>query len=476
MRYLLRIFLVALILGLLPGSTSYAMSDIDKQKYLDWLVKLAAGDAEGACWGGECIGVLAVAPNGCWAKHPDMSASKARAKALEQCASSCDSDSCEVVDVGGESDFIKQSGPSVSSASEANRSESEPSAELEFWASVKDSEDSEMFKAYLERYPDGKFVALANLRILKLQTVSKPKSSQSQGTGQTTEVELEFWASVKDSDDPEMFKAYLRQFPQGVYAGLAKLKIKKLTGKAVISTNKAVPDLDYGTYYALVIGNNKYDHLSALKTAVNDARSVATVLRENYGFKVSLLENATRSQIIHSIKNLREQVSSNDNALIYYAGHGYLDVDADEGYWLPVDSSDNPENWIMTDQVISQIRAMQAKHVMVVADSCFSGTIRRSLKIVQRSPGWIERIVKKKSRTALTAGGLEPVSDSGDGSHSVFAGVFISLLKENVGIIDGTQLFSQLRPLVMMNAEQTPEYGDIHRAGHAGGEFLFIRQ
>ncbi|SVA60700.1 uncharacterized protein METZ01_LOCUS113554, partial [marine metagenome] len=115
------------------------MSDIDKQKYLDWLVKLAAGDAEGACWGGECIGVLAVAPNGCWAKHPDMSASKARAKALEQCASSCDSDSCEIVDVGGESDFIKQSGPSVSSSSEANRSESEPSAELEFWASVKDS-------------------------------------------------------------------------------------------------------------------------------------------------------------------------------------------------------------------------------------------------------------------------------------------------------------------------------------------------
>jgi hypothetical protein len=79
-------------------------------------------------------------------------------------------------------------------------------------------------------------------------------------------------------------------------------------------------------------------------------------------------------------------------------------VDADEGYWLPVDASDNPENWIMTDQVISQIRAMQAKHVMVVADSCFSGTIRRSLKIIQRSPGWIERIVKKKSRTALTAG------------------------------------------------------------------------
>ena len=116
MRFLLRIFLVTLILCLLPGSTSYAMSDIDKQEYLDWLVKLGAGDAEGACWGGECIGVLAVAPNGCWAKYPDLSVDKAKAKALKQCTSACDSDSCEIVDVGGESDFIKQSGPSVSAS------------------------------------------------------------------------------------------------------------------------------------------------------------------------------------------------------------------------------------------------------------------------------------------------------------------------------------------------------------------------
>jgi|TARA_B110000438_G_scaffold158193_1_gene151480 hypothetical protein len=50
--------------------------------------------------------------------------------------------------------------------------------------------------------------------------------------------------------------------------------------------------------------------------------------------------------------------------------------------------------------------ATLAKHVMVVADSCFSGTITRAIKIEQRTPEWLSQIVKKKARTALTSGGL----------------------------------------------------------------------
>ena len=54
--------------------------------------------------------------------------------------------------------------------------------------------------------------------------------------------------------------------------------------------------------------------------------------------------------------------------------------------------------------------------------------------------------------------------------------ITISLLEENDGVLDASQLFSQLRPKVMVNSPQTPEYGNIHQAGHAGGDFLFVRQ
>ena len=126
----------------------------------------------------------------------------------------------------------------------------------------------------------------------------------------------------------------------------------------------------------------------------------------------------------------------------------------------------------MTDYVVNQIKAMEAKHVMIVADSCFSGTLTRGLKIEQRTPEWLKKIVKKKARTALTSGGLEPVSDSGGGENSIFAYSFLSILRDNDGVLDASQLFSQLRPKVMVNSPQTPEYGNIHQAGHDGGDFL----
>ena len=66
--------------------------------------------------------------------------------------------------------------------------------------------------------------------------------------------------------------------------------------------------------------------------------------------------------------------------------------------------------------------------------------------------------------------------DSGGGDNSVFANSFLSILRDNDGVLDASQLFSQLRPKVMVNSDQTPEYGDIHRAGHDGGDFLFVRQ
>src|SRR5438552_6063018 len=42
------------------------------------------------------------------------------------------------------------------------------------------------------------------------------------------EMELEFWRSIKDSDDANDFELYVRQFPQGVYASLAARKAAKL--------------------------------------------------------------------------------------------------------------------------------------------------------------------------------------------------------------------------------------------------------
>ena len=78
-----------------------------------------------------------------------------------------------------------------------------------------------------------------------------------------------------------------------------------LTGPPV----RAADDEAFGRYYALVIGNNQYEHLPALKTAVNDASVVADLLRRDYGFEVELLLNATRDQLVDQLNRLRRELT-----------------------------------------------------------------------------------------------------------------------------------------------------------------------
>ncbi|MGD2029340.1 MAG: caspase family protein [Desulfobacterales bacterium] len=237
------------------------------------------------------------------------------------------------------------------------------------------------------------------------------------------------------------------------------------------------PDTGFGRYYALVIGNDNYQHLPKLRTAQNDAKVVAQILGQNYGYCVNLILDARRADILIALGKFRETLTDMDNLLIYYAGHGWLDQEGNEGYWLPVDAAqDNEVQWVSNASITTVLKAMPAKHVLIVADSCYSGKLARGIHIKRKTSNYFARMASKKARSVIASGGLEPVIDSGGkGGHSVFATAFIEALKANEKIIDGTELFTQIRRPVILNSDQTPEYADIRKAGHEGGDFLFVR-
>ena len=240
----------------------------------------------------------------------------------------------------------------------------------------------------------------------------------------------------------------------------------------------ALANLDFGRYQALVIGNDNYANgLPGLKTAAGDAQAVAQTLKSVYGFKVILLVNATRNQIIGALAKLRQTLTLDDNLLIYYAGRGSYDQAADQGYWLPVDAmQDDPSNWVSNTAITNMLKAIQARHVMVVADSCYSGTLTREASVAIRDADYIQRMVQKKARTVMTSGGLEPVADSGGSGHSVFASAFIAALQQNNGVMDAQSFFTKMREPVVLAAPQTPEYSNLRFAGHEGGDFVFVRK
>ena len=106
-----------------------------------------------------------------------------------------------------------------------------------------------------------------------------------------------------------------------------------------VEINEKDKNLNLGNYHALLIGVDTYDiSLGNLDTPSTDINAISKILKQKYNFKVRKLLNPTRKEIIIAIENYRENLEFNDNFLIYYAGHGILDVNGNEGYWQPSDA------------------------------------------------------------------------------------------------------------------------------------------
>lgn len=242
-------------------------------------------------------------------------------------------------------------------------------------------------------------------------------------------------------------------------------------------TKTAKTKISFGDFHALVIGNASYTALAGLNTTTNDAHAVAKLLREDYGYSVTTLIDGTWAEMREALSSYRKTLTEDDNLLIYYAGHGWVDSETEEAYWMPVNAQmDNDIHWISNSTLATTLRGIPARHVMIVADSCFAGTLVRGISIPRTGRGaYIERLNSRRSRTALTSGGVEPVTDSGRNGHSVFANAFLRALTDNYAVVDATTLFADIRRAVVINADQTPSYGNIRKAGHDEGDFLFVR-
>lgn len=251
---------------------------------------------------------------------------------------------------------------------------------------------------------------------------------------------------------------------------------------------KKIPRLNYGKYFALVIGNSDYKPpLPDLNTTVEDARAVSSILKNRYGFEVTTLTNATRYNILSALNTLREKLTEDDNLLIYYAGHGELDKVNNRGHWLPIDAEQtSTANWISNIAITDLLNSMSAKKVLVIADSCYSGAMTRSTlarldagRSESARVSWLKLVAEKRSRLSFSSGGLAPVLDGGGGKHSVFAKALLDALDRNNNVIEGRQLHSQVAQAVSYAAaaaqfEQTPQYAPIRYAGHESGDFLFV--
>jgi WD40 repeat protein len=282
----------------------------------------------------------------------------------------------------------------------------------------------------------------------------------------------------------------------------------------------------YNQQYAIVVGINNYKKKSipTLSNALNDARSVAEVLRKK-GFSVIELynENATKDRILDALKKIKQVSTNQDSTLFYFAGHGdgvSGSNNVREGYILPFDFGaelNSPTLDVMhydksalsISSLVMYSRDTNAKHIGIILDSCFSGlamdskyatkslagaknldsiefdTKTRSVRIkpmkvtstTQSNNSEVNNLFKellaKKSINILTAGDDQPVSDGSN--HSPFTQALLEVLSSNInkeGYIRFSTLANYIKKYVekQTKQQQKPQYKN---ESLENGDFIF---
>jgi hypothetical protein len=236
--------------------------------------------------------------------------------------------------------------------------------------------------------------------------------------------------------------------------------------------------LKAGNYYGLIIAVEEYDDpkISDLDHAVDDANALYDILIKDYSFEkelVKLLINPKFEEIVIELDRLNKIITDNDNLLIFYAGHGIWSEESKVGYWLPSDAREsNTANWFRNSTLRDYISSIRAKHTLLIADACFSGSIFKSRAAFANAPAAIEKVYELPSRKAMTSGSLSEVPDK-----SVFIEYFIKRLTENnKAYLTSEELFYSMKTAVLNNSPTVPQFGEILNSGDEGGDFIFIRK
>jgi len=158
--------------------------------------------------------------------------------------------------------------------------------------------------------------------------------------------------------------------------------------------NQSLPKI-----WAIVIGVAEYQHptVEDLRYAKDDAYLISNFLQRPEGGSIPdeqlvrlIDEKATRKNILAALEQLKYKVGQDDIIFFYFAGHGL------EGMFLPYDYNFK-ENYVSHSEVVKAIEFCNAKHKIVIADACASGSLGGEVKTLDRQGRSIAQV-----ETALT--------------------------------------------------------------------------
>ncbi|MFM7877899.1 MAG: GUN4 domain-containing protein [Microcystis panniformis] len=271
----------------------------------------------------------------------------------------------------------------------------------------------------------------------------------------------------------------------GITASLVGIKIAQAQRNSLIvkdANGKEV--IVYQESHALVIWAGDYKNWGKLNNLQYEAKEVVTALQKQ-GFQVKEIPNPNRTKLSNGIKDFIDDYGyrQNNRLVIFFAGHGYTRQQT-KGYLVPVDAPDpivDEQGFLKAalsmEQINSWATQMEAKHVLFVFDSCFSGTIfkQRSNEDNARN-AYIRDVMNKPVRQFLTAGDANEKVPA----KSVFTPLFLRALEGEAdytkdGYVTGSELGLYLTQHLpnLTRGNQHPQFGTILDVNLNRGDIVF---
>jgi WD40 repeat protein len=265
--------------------------------------------------------------------------------------------------------------------------------------------------------------------------------------------------------------------------------------------NKYFPE----SFFFSIAINSYDDGFTNLKSPRNDVQGISEQLELSCnGFSsIMLNENeATKEGVELFLQEMIATVNSNpSNRLVFYfAGHGKALGNNDgsaTGYLIPKDGKPgDPKTWISMDWLVECLNKLDVKHLLVVLDCCFAGSLEWAC-LKWREVNLVPTIVYKqhfqvyatdKARQVITSAAFDEEAvdhrrDS-DRVYSPFAKAFIDGLAGKADVLEiglitaralAVYVSKALRKLADSNNilhHQRPGFFDLRN--HGKGEFLFF--
>lgn len=197
------------------------------------------------------------------------------------------------------------------------------------------------------------------------------------------------------------------------------------------------------TTFAVIIGNENYQHEAKVPFAGNDADIFAAYCHKTLGIpekNIRILKDATLNNIKFQIDWLRQVLIAHEGsakAIVYYAGHGIPGEDDQSAYLLPADGyGSNRGTGYALKEFYKTLSSAPAKSIYVFLDACFSGTKRESgmMTVARGVAIKVKNEIPKGNMVVFTAAqGDETAYQYADKGHGMFTYFLLKKLQESLG-------------------------------------------